>query len=143
MNFVLDASVTMCWILIDGKTAERAYAREVLNLMKQSETSAVVPVTWGLEVANLIGKAEMKGLVREAQSEAFLEMLDGIDIRADAATFSRALSDTLQIARRYRLASCAASYLELAMRAGLPLATLDRDLRTAASKAGVPRFAAG
>ena len=142
MNFVLDASVTMCWILLDGKTAERAYALEVLNLMKQSETSAVVPVTWGLEVANVIGKAEMKGLVREAQSEAFLEMLDGIDIRADAATFSRALSDTLQIARRYRLSSYDASYLELAMRAGLPLATLDRDLQTAANKAGVPRFAA-
>jgi len=142
VNFVLDASVTMCWILLDGKTAERAYALEVLNLMKQSETSAVVPVTWGLEVANVIGKAEMKGLVREAQSEAFLEMLDGIDIRADAATFSRALSDTLQIARRYRLSSYDASYLELAMRAGLPLATLDRDLRTAASKAGVLRFAA-
>ena len=143
MNFVLDASVTMCWILLDGKTAERAYAMEVLNLMKQPETSAVVPVTWGLEVANVIGKAEMKGLVREAQSEAFLELLVGIDIRADAATFSRSLSDTLQIARRYRLSSYDASYLELAMRAGLPLATLDRDLRTAASKAGVPRFAAG
>ena len=143
MNFVLDASVAMCWIFLDGKTAERAYAMEVLNLMKQSETGAVVPVTWGLEVANVIGKAEMKGLVREAQSEAFLEMLDGLDIRADAATFSRALSDTLQIARRYRLSSYDASYLELAMRAGLPLATLDRDLRTAASKAGVPRFAAG
>jgi predicted nucleic acid-binding protein len=133
----------MCWILLDGKTAERVYALEVLNLMKQSETSAVVPATWGLEVANVIGKAEMKGLVREAQSEAFLEMLDGIDIRADAATFSRALSDTLHIARRYRLSSYDASYLELAMRAGLPLATLDRDLRTAASKAGVPRLAAG
>jgi predicted nucleic acid-binding protein len=133
----------MCWILLDGKTAERAYAMEVLNLMKQPETSAVVPVTWGLEVANVIGKAEMKGLLREAQSEAFLEMLDGIDIHEDAATFSRSLSDTLQIARRYRLSSYDASYLELAMRAGLPLATLDRDLRAAASKAGVPRCAAG
>jgi predicted nucleic acid-binding protein len=143
VNFVLDGSVTMRWILLDGKTGERAYAPEALNLMKQSETSAVVPVTWGFEVATVIGKAEMKGLVREAQSEAFLEMLDGIDIRADAATFSRALSDTLQIARRYRLSSYDASYLELAMRAGLPLATLDRDLRTAARKAGVPRFAAG
>ena len=102
----------------------------------------MVPVTWGLEVANVIGKAEMKGLVREAQSEAFLEMLDSIDIRADTVTFPRARSDTLQIARRYRLSSCDASYLELALRAGLPLATRDRDLQTAANKAGVPRFAA-
>ena len=69
MNFVLDASVAMCWILLDGKTAERAYARKVLNLMKQSETSAVVPMTWGVEVANVIGTAEMKGLVTEAQTK--------------------------------------------------------------------------
>jgi len=83
----------------------------------------------------------LKGLVREAQSEAFLEMLEVVDIGADSATFSKALSDTLQIARRYRLSAYDASYLELAMREGLPLATLDEDLQKAANKAGVKRFA--
>ena len=83
----------------------------------------------------------MKGLVTEAQSEAFLEMLEGVAISADSATFSKALSDTLQIARRYRLSAYDASYLELAMREGLPLATLDEDLHKAANKAGVKRFA--
>jgi predicted nucleic acid-binding protein len=141
VSFVLDASVTMCWLFLDGRSAERAYAMKVLDLMKQPETGALVPVTWGLEVANVIGKAEAKGLLREAQSEAFLEMLGGIGIRADAATFARSMSDTLQISRRYRLSSYDASYLELSMRAGLPLATLDRDLQTAAGKAGVARFA--
>ena len=141
MNFVLDASVTMGWLLLDGKPAERAYALKVLDAMKQAETSALVPVTWGLEVSNVINKAEMKGLVREAQSEAFLEMLEGVVISADSATFSKALSDTLQIARRYRLSAYDASYLELAMREGLPLATLDEDLQKAANKAGVKRFA--
>ena len=142
MTFVLDASVTMCWFLLDSKPAALAYAQKVLNAMKQETTRALVPVTWGLEISNVIGKAEMKGLTREAQSEAFLEMLEGIDINADAATFSRALSDTLQIARRYRLSAYDASYLELAMREALPLATLDEDLQKAASKAGVKRFAA-
>ena len=141
MNFVLDASVTMGWLLLDGKPAERAYALKVLDAMKQAETSALVPVTWGLEVSNVISKAEMKGLVREAQSEAFLEMLEGVVISADSATFSKALSDTLQIARRYRLSAYDASYLELAMRERLPLATLDEDLQKAANKAGVKRFA--
>ena len=141
MNFVLDASVTMGWLLLDGKPAEHAYALKVLNAMKQAETSALVPVTWGLEVSNVISKAEMKGLVREAQSEAFLEMLESVAISADSATFSKALSDTLQIARRYRLSAYDASYLELAMREGLPLATLDEDLQKAANKAGVKRFA--
>ena len=141
MNFVLDASVTMCWLFLDGKPADRAYSLKVLDTMKQTETSALVPVTWGLEVSNVIAKAEAKGLVREVQSEAFLEMLEVVDIGADSATFSKALSDTLQIARRYRLSAYDASYLELAMREGLPLATLDEDLQKAANKAGVKRFA--
>lgn len=134
--------MTLGWLLLDGKPAERAYALKVLDAMKQAETSALVPVTWGLEVSNVISKAESKGLIREAQSEAFLEMLGAIAIRADSATFSKALSDTLQIARRYRLSAYDASYLELAMREGLPLATLDQDLQKAANKAGVTRFAA-
>jgi len=107
-----------------------------LDAMKQATTRALAPMTWGLEISNVINKAEMKGVTSEAQSEAFLEMLEGIDINADAATFSRALSDTLQIARRYRLSAYDASYLELALREALPLATLDEDLQKAASKAG-------
>jgi len=143
VNFVLDASVAMCWLFLDGKPVERAYALKVLAAMKQAETGALVPVTWGLEVSNVIAKAEAKGLVREVQSEAFLEMLEAMDIAADRATFSKALADTLQIARRYRLSAYDASYLELAMREALPLATLDEDLQKAARKAGVKRFAIG
>lgn len=141
MSFVLDASVTLCWLFLDGKPADRAYALKVLDAMKQAETSALMPVTWGLEVSNVIANAEVKGLVREVQSEAFLEMLEVVDIGADSAIFSKALSDTLQIARRYRLSAYDASYLELAIREGLPLATLDEDLQKAANKAGVKRFA--
>jgi len=140
VTFVLDASVTLCWLFQDGKPSESAYALRALNAMKQPETRALVPVTWGLEVSNVVSKAEAKGLLKEAQSEAFLEMLSSLDIAADSGTFSRALADTLQIARRYRLSAYDASYLELALRAGLPLATLDQDLLKAANKAGLKRF---
>lgn len=140
MNFVLDNSVAMRWFFGDGKPQELAYAGKVLDAMK--DTSALVPVTWGLEVSNVITRAEAKGLVTEARSEAFLEMLQGVDIEVDAATFSHALSDTLQLARRYRLSVYDASYLELTLREGLPLATLDEDLQKAVKKAGVKRFAA-
>lgn len=140
MNFVLDASVTMCWLFLDGKPVERSYALKVLSAMEQAQTSALVPVTWALEVSNVIARAETKGLVTEAQSEAFVEMLKGVEIVADPTTFSRALSDTLQVARRYRLSAYDASYLELAMRQGLALATLDQALQKAAKSAGVKRF---
>ncbi len=138
MNFILDNSVTMRWFFGDGKPQELAYAGKVLDAMKSA--SAIVPVTWGLEVANVIAKAEAKGWVTEARSEAFLEMLDGVDIEADAVTFPHALSHTLQLARRYGLSAYDASYLELSLRLGLPLATLDEDLQKAAKKAGVKKF---
>ena len=138
MSFVLDNSVTMRWFFGDGKPQELAYAGKVLDAMKAA--TALVPVTWGLEVANVIAKAEAKALVTEARSGAFLEMLEGVDIEMDAATFAYALTDTLQLARRYKLSAYDASYLELALRSGVPLATLDEGLQKAAKKAGVKKF---
>jgi len=67
-------------------------------------------------------------------------MLAGLAIEPDPATFENALSSTLQLARRYGLSAYDASYLELALRAGLPLATLDGDLVQVARKAGVRLF---
>ena len=139
MSFVLDTSVTMRWFFGDGKPSELAYAAKVLDALKTDD--AIVPVTWGLEVANVIARAEAKELVTEARSGAFLEMLDGVNIESDVATFTHALSDTLQLARRYKLSSYDASYLELALRRGIALATLDEDLQRAAKKAGVRKFA--
>ena len=138
MTFVLDNSVTMRWFFGDGKPQELAYASRVLDAIKQD--IALVPATWGLEVANVIARAEAKALVTEARSGAFLEMLDDVDIKVDAATFAHALSGTLQLARRYKLSAYDASYLELALRLGIPLATLDEDLQKAAKKAGVKKF---
>ena len=140
MNFVLDNSVTMRWYFGDGTPRELGYARGVLDAMKAA--SALVPVTWGLEVSNVIARAEARALVTEARSEVFLEMLAGADIAVDTATFAHALTSTLQIARRYRLSAYDASYLELALREGVPLATLDDDLQKAAKRAGVKRFTA-
>ncbi len=141
MNFVLDASVAMSWLLGDGVATARAYAMGVLEAMKSEDNRAIVPVVWNLEVANVIAKAEQKGLLVEAQSEAFLEMLSGLDIDVDSDTVATALSDTLQIARRYRLSAYDASYMELSLRSGISLATLDQDLNKAARRAGIKRFA--
>lgn len=142
MSFVLDASVTMSWLLADSKAADRKHAHEALQALKRPDASALVPVTWGLEVANVLARAEARAVLTEAQSEAFVEMLRAAPISVDDATFAQALTDTLHVARRYNLSSYDASYLELALRSALPLATLDADLVKAARKAGVKRFAA-
>jgi hypothetical protein len=78
VSFVLDNLVTMRWFFGDGKPQELTYAGKVLDAMKKA--NALVPVTWGLEVANVIARAEEKGLITEARSAAFLEMLEEVDI---------------------------------------------------------------
>ena len=142
MTFVLDASVALSWLLRDADAREASYAFAVLNALRTGGVAASVPMTWGLEIANVLARAERKDQITEAQSESFLEMLQATRIEADSATFTQALTDTLQLARRHHLSSYDASYLELALRAALPLATLDEDLRRAAQKAGVKQFKA-
>ena len=138
MNFVLDNSVAMRWLLANSKPADSAYASQALDTLATGQ--ALVPSLWALEAANVIAKAESKGHVTEARSQAFLALLGRLNIVDDKATVSHALGATLNLARRYKLSAYDAAYLELAMRSGLPLATLDVDLAQAAATAGVPIF---
>ncbi|MDD5250758.1 MAG: type II toxin-antitoxin system VapC family toxin [Rhodocyclaceae bacterium] len=138
MNFVLDHSVAMCWLLGDGRPAGVSYALKVLEALRK--TAAVVPGLWALEAANVVAKAEAKGLVAEARTQAFVATLVRLNIVTDKATASQALSETLNLARRYKLSAYDAAYLELALREGMPLATLDVALEKAARKAGVKRY---
>ncbi len=138
MSFVLDNSVAMCWLLNDGRPTEVSYALKVLDALKT--THAVVPGLWALEAANVVAKVESKGLVSEARTQAFVATLSRLNIVVDKATAAHALGETLNLARRYKLSAYDAAYLELALRDGLALATLDADLEKAAKKAGVKRF---
>lgn len=139
MSFVLDNSVAMCWLLADGRPADVAYAESVLDALATQQ--AVVPSLWALEAANVLAKAESRAVITEARSQAFIVLLERLDIVTDAATPAHALNDTLHLARRFKLSAYDAAYLELALRKGLPLATLDDALAKAAKKAGVLRFA--
>jgi predicted nucleic acid-binding protein len=138
VSFVLDNSVAMCWLLPPEKLADAAFAESVLTSLASMQ--AHVPSLWALEAANVIVRAESKGLVTEARARAFIALLGQLNITDDKATVAHAMGDTLNLARRYKLSAYDASYLELAMRMGLPLATLDVDLAKAAKKAGVPAF---
>lgn len=136
MRFVLDNSVVMRWLLNDGGEERLAYAAKVLDLLAQENGEALVPGVWSLEVASVLVKAQAKGLVSEARASAFVGLLAEMAITVDSSTAARALGDTLQLARRFKLSSYDAAYLELALREGLPLATLDADLQSAMKQVG-------
>lgn len=138
MRFVLDASVALLWLVPGTHPAGVAYAEATLMTLKNAQ--AVVPSLWALEVANVLAKLEAKAVVTEADSQRYLALLGQLNIVTDPATATHALGDTLNLARRYRLSAYDAAYLKLALRTGLPLATLDASLAKAATTAGVPIF---
>ena len=138
MKFVLDASVALLWFVPQTNLAGVDYADAVLTALKQSQ--AVVPSLFALETANVVAKVESKGIMTEADSQRFITLLGQLNIATDQATMTHALGDTLNLARRYKLSAYDAAYLELALRSGLQLATLDADLARAAATAGVPIF---
>jgi predicted nucleic acid-binding protein len=136
VKMVLDASVALSWLL-DDAGAGQEYAGTVFDALATEGAEARVPGTWGLEIANVIAKCKARGDLLIERSQMFLAALAAAPIVWDSETYSRTLTDTLELARRYRLSAYDASYLELALRATLPLATLDAALRRAATKAGV------
>lgn len=138
MSFVLDNSVTMRWFFGDGSQKDLEYALAVLDQIPDS--GVLVPSIWSLEAANVMARAEAKGLVSEARSTEFVQLLSSMEISEDSIESSRVFISVLSIARRYDLSAYDASYLELAMREGAELATLDADLIRAASQAGVYRL---
>jgi predicted nucleic acid-binding protein len=129
MAFVLDASITACWAFQDEDHPD---ARLAFHQMRSEE--AVVPCLWWFEVRNILVVNERRRRIAESETAAFLLNLSRLRIRIDRAPDEGAV---LRLARTHRLSVYDAAYLELAQREGLPLATLDADLKKAAAGEGV------
>lgn len=123
--FVIDASVVASWCFSDeshpvAEAAFKAIAHE----------TAIAPTLIWFELRNVLLMAERKNRLTEAQTALFLKYLEALPIDVD-----RDLDDglVLTLARTHRLTVYDAAYLALAQRKGLPLATLDKALITAAA----------
>ncbi len=137
-KYVLDNSVAMRWLLASQKKSDQTYADLVLQSMVESE--AVVPHLWHLEAANVLLGAERRGDINVGEVERFIAQLENLPIQVDPLTAHQAFSRTISLSRAYKLSSYDAAYLELAIREGLPLATLDKDLKKAAKKTEVTPY---
>jgi predicted nucleic acid-binding protein len=133
MPFVLDASVTITWAMQDEThpIADAASRRLLLD-------QGLVPPIWWCEVRNILLINERRQRISQADSTRFLHELDELPIKMDGVLDRPNLPD---LARQFRLTVYDAAYLELAVRKSVPLATLDKALRTAAEAAGVPLLA--
>lgn len=132
MSLILDSSVTLAWV----------YARETTKAIRRvfdlvNDNGAWVPALWRLEVANVLEMGVRRGRTDAAFRDAALADLALLPISLDPETDRQAWGPTARLAARHRLTLYDAACLELAKRRGLPLATLDRELRAAASAEGV------
>lgn len=134
-HFVLDNSVSMRWLLESEKKSDQKYSESVLTSL--SETDAIVPNLWHLEAANVLMSAERRLEITVAEVERFISQLENLPIHVDPLTSHQSFGRTLTLSRAYNLSSYDSAYLELALREGLPLATLDKNLIKAAKKADV------
>ncbi len=130
--FVLDCSVTMGWVLEDEKTD---YTEAVLDSL--AENRAIVPSLWELEVSNVLIVADRQGGISQAQPTHALSLLSSLPILLDPLVPKRMLATVPVLAREHQLSTYDAAYLELALREGAVIATLDRKLERIALKCGV------
>jgi predicted nucleic acid-binding protein len=132
MSLVLDSSVTLAWVYGDETTEA---IRHVFDQV--SDEGAWVPGLWRLDVANVLEMGVRRGRHDAAFRDATLTDLDLLPISLDPETDRPAWRATLHLAGRHRLTLYDAAYLELALRRGLPLASLDVELRAAAGAENV------
>jgi len=132
MAFVLDCSVTMAWVFPDEVGESTNALRE--SLLKDR---AVVPALWPTEVGNVLLVAARRGRITEDDWTRIRNDLEALPISVDPESCDRVLDSVLPVASGYNLSVYDAMYLELALRLGLPLATLDKKLMVAGKVAGV------
>ncbi len=132
MEWVLDASIAVSWCFENERTSQ---GDAILDRLR--DRPAVVPQVWWLEVANALVCALRRGRITPAERSEFLNTLAAHPIHTDGQTSRQAFGEITSLADQFRLTTYDASYLELARRLDVPLATFDSELQAAARQAGV------
>lgn len=133
MPFILDSSVALAWVLPDE-------ANPILDHLcdRLTDDIAFVPPVWPLEIGNVLLLAIKRGRLTTKDVRQLVRELRTLPLEIDSTSTDHALEETMTLAQKYDLTTYDASYLELAKRHDLPLATLDSKLRQACVSAKIP-----
>ena len=129
-SLVLDASISLAWLLDDEESPIAGAARARL-----ATDNALVPGIWHLEMRNALLVAERRKRLSRRMADERLDALAILPIQTDSGP---SLLRTMALARTYGTSFYDALYLELALRSSADLATLDASLHRAAAKEGIP-----
>jgi predicted nucleic acid-binding protein len=132
-GFVADSSVAIAWVV----HSQSSLASERLLDEVETGTPFLVPVLWMFEVANSLLLLERRRRIEKQEYEQARLDLTDLNPLVDDEGPRLALGEISAIAEKYGLTVDDATYLELAFRRGLPIATRDTALNKAAKRAGV------
>jgi predicted nucleic acid-binding protein len=128
-KFVLDASVVLTWCFPDEESQK---AVEISELIAGGDR-VTVPAFWRHEILNALLVGERRKRLTRELSLAFIDDLSHLPVDVDERATSAIVFDVTQsLCRKHGLTAYDAAYLEIALRGGHGLATLDDDLRRAA-----------
>ena len=133
-RFVLDNTVTMAWGFTDEATE---FTETLLRRLSNLTDIAIVPALWLYEVVNVTELAVRKGRITAEKADAFLESLADLPIEIENPALPQMFVSVRALVGQYKLTAYDASYLELAIRHNLPIASSDKALVKAAQAAGV------
>jgi predicted nucleic acid-binding protein len=134
MNFVLDSSLALAFVFQD----EATLATDLVLDSFGHGARAFVPALWRWEVSNALLMAERRKRIDQADAHRHLDHLKSLPIEVDVAAFDQVWAATHRLAQKHHLSSYDAAYLEMAIRHGISLGSMDRGLRAAARKEKVP-----
>jgi predicted nucleic acid-binding protein len=130
LSFVVDCSVAARWLLPDEATPYTDAVFELLNAQ-----DAVVPTLFVSEFSNVFLKLSRQRKLTSALAANAVQRFSALGLEIDRHAPEPERLFTL--AAQYGLSAYDATYLELALRRGLPLACRDGGLKAAAEKAGL------
>jgi len=133
VTFVLDASMAMAFVFEDEATHE---TDQILDRCGEGHR-AVVPALWRWEVGNALLMAARRERLSRPEARQHLARLGLLPVTVDERAWHESWGAAWFLAAKHRLTLYDAAYLELAVRLGAPLASLDTELRRAAKAEGV------
>jgi predicted nucleic acid-binding protein len=132
-EFVVDASIAVAWV----HPAQSTKATENLLLDVEDGVRFAVPQLWFFEVANALLALERRRKLRSEERAMALDLLSALEPVVDDQEHRLAFTRVSALATEVGLSIYDAAYLDLSLRARIPLATKDASLRTIARTAGV------
>jgi predicted nucleic acid-binding protein len=132
-SFVVDASIAIAWV----HPAQANSETDALLDRLVAGDSIVVPALWPLEVANALTVLRRRRKLTPDEARTAIETIRELPAVFDHEAATIAFTRLVELASEHELSVYDATYIELAMRKQIPLASNDARMKQAAIRSGV------